>query len=565
MRRVPLVAATLGVPALIALQLVSGAAPASAHKHPTAISLDAPGVVFVQTAAHVDISLIESDTPTPGHIQLTRRTYDQVLAGGSGFAVNPNGYIVTSAGILDVDKHPAEIYAVNHLFSERYGADAPLPANEFATQHLAAGGRLDQRLQRCYQPNTTDVTGGCVMRTTLRVVVYPYVTSQTRYGALAAQVLTRNLTSSPDPDVAVLKVAATSMPTVKLAAFDVTKAKAPGGEIPGAVLGFTGVPGADHDLHQVNTHLLVKTGTAKSEDMKELGPMLTEGLRGGPIIANEQEVVGFYPWTVAAVGSPAGSAVVNPSVPKLVDGASITKVLDAAGVDARRGPTDGQFEDALHSFNNAEFSGSIPALRRTLELYAGHFKAHEDLTVALAKRGTAADLTGQDTNSVSVGTDGGGGSNVFVWVSSAVALLALVGLVIVLVLRRRGKAQAGAAAPARPATSPAADGGAAAPGRPSTAPRSEGSKGGDRGTGAPAAPAPRRPAPPARTTGGASGGASGAAAAAPAAGQPGTGAVAVRPSLETSAPADAKTFCTSCGQRLAPNHQFCGWCGHRVG
>ncbi|MGH8894101.1 MAG: hypothetical protein ACRDWY_12495, partial [Actinomycetes bacterium] len=31
-----------------------------------------------------------------------------------------------------------------------------------------------------------------------------------------------------------------------------------------------------------------------------------------------------------------------------------------------------------------------------------------------------------------------------------------------------------------------------------------------------------------------------------------------------SAAEDEHTYCTRCGQRLAPNHRFCGWCGHHI-
>ena len=63
-------------------------------------------------------------------------------------------------------------------------------------------------------------------------VVYPYVTSQTRYGGLHAEVL-----PGGTPDVAVLRVrGANSMPTVAVGS-STAGANALG------VLGFTGVPG----------------------------------------------------------------------------------------------------------------------------------------------------------------------------------------------------------------------------------------------------------------------------------------------------------------------------------
>ncbi|HEU4912349.1 MAG TPA: zinc ribbon domain-containing protein [Actinomycetes bacterium] len=536
--------------------------PGSAHEHPTAVDLDSPAIVFVQTVAHVDISLISPNTPEQGQIALTRNQYDVVLSSGSGFAVNPSGYIVTSADIVTPDRRPAEIYAVNHLFSEEYGSAAPLPTNEFEQHELAAGGRLNQRLQRCYQPNTTDSSGGCLVRTSLRVVVYPFVTSQESDGNLAAQVLTRRLTDSPNPEVAVLKVAANSMPTVKLTAFDVKTAAAPNGEIPGAVLGFTGIPGADQGLRTVNTHFAPKTGAAIEDDLKELVPLLEQGLRGGPIVAGggtgvteqQQQVIGFYPWNVAGPGSPAGAEASNPPRPTLVDGASIIAVLDAVGVEERRGPTDAAFEDALHSFNNQEFAGALPSLRRTLELYGGHFLAAANLETALAKQGTAADKTGQGSTRVNAQTsERDGNSSTIVWIGAALAAVALLGtLALMAVRQRRQPAPADVDASPEPASAAASM------------------------TGARTGPAGSAPAPRPPTESGTQGRPLPAGQPSSASGpsgqdRPGTGGVAVRPQRVSSDPlsargqaAPAKAFCSSCGQRLAPNHRFCGWCGHQV-
>ena len=562
-------AAAIGACALIAAHILVGAPAASAHKHPTAVDLDSPGVVYVQTIAHVDVSLIEPDTPKPGQIRLTRNTYDPVLSAGSGFAVNPSGYIVTSAQTVTPDKRPAEIFAVNHLFAEHYSSAAPLPSDEYTQQHLAVGGRLDGLLQRCYRPNTTDANGGCVVRTTLRVVVYPFVTDQTKDGTLSAAVLTRHLTRSPAPEVAVLKIAANSMPTVKMTSFDVSKAAKSGTkEIPGAVLGFTGIPGAANPLTKVNTHVISQTATALSDDLKELVPLLTQGLRGGPIVADQQKIVGFYPWNVPPPGSAPGSTAENPPLPKLVDGAAILEVLEAVGVQALRGPTDIAFEDALHSFNNAEYAAALPALKRTLQLYGGHFMANADLTEALAKQGTAADLTGKGTTTSNPSlSSGGGGSRALVWVLAVVALAAALGLLaLLMVRRRRGPADAAGAAVR---TSPASVSGSAAapsaagvhpPKASGAAPARSGAADAARGV-RPGAPAPRDPT--------AAGRPSAAPAGRPAARHKEPAVVGVRPSQVTEDPLTAerepRAFCTSCGQRLAPNHQFCGWCGHRVG
>ena len=136
------------------------AGPALAHEHPTKVELISPAVVRVETYAEVSISLIEHGL-RGAHIGLHQRTYTPMLAAGSGFAVDPTGGIVTSREVTDVDLRRAEIYAVNEIFRERYGAAARLPANSF-TRHRISGGdpteRIAERLQQCYTPNRTDTS-----------------------------------------------------------------------------------------------------------------------------------------------------------------------------------------------------------------------------------------------------------------------------------------------------------------------------------------------------------------------------------------------------------------------
>src|SRR5436190_6801050 len=102
------------------------AGPAGAHNHPTQVELDAPAVVFVKTFAQVNVSLIEHNRHGK-HIGLLQETYEPELASGSGFAVDPNGTVVTAGDVVTPDLDKAKIFAVNKIFGERYGRNAPLP------------------------------------------------------------------------------------------------------------------------------------------------------------------------------------------------------------------------------------------------------------------------------------------------------------------------------------------------------------------------------------------------------------------------------------------------------
>ncbi|MGH8969152.1 MAG: trypsin-like peptidase domain-containing protein [Actinomycetes bacterium] len=514
------------------------AVPASAHEHPSPSELDAPAVVYVQTWAQVDISLIEHNN-TGQHIPLTKDAYPVLLAQGSGFAVDPTGAIVTSADIVTPDLRRAEIFAVNKIFNQRYGDAVPMPSDPFAVQTIGnvGGDPTNTRLQRCYQPNATNDTGGCVIATTMQVVVHPSVTSQQKFGNLPAEVL------SPKPgeasDVAVLRVGASSMPTVELGQ-SVKGAEAV------AALGFTGVPGPKQPMAQLNGHftkagsgVLNRTGDDDTKGYYEkLVAGLGQGLHGGPVVAEQGQIVGFF-------AKPQGE-----EVPKLVDAEAIRAALKGVGVTARSGPTDTAFENAMHSFKNDEFSGSISSLQETLKLYPGHFNASQNLAVAQAREGTPADKTpegGGATGAVS-GDDGPG------WLTFAsigiVVLLALVLGLLMLNQRRQG-AKHRTVPPPAPGPVPTASG--ASVQRPSTS--------------AAPPPAPDK-VPTSRTGMGVPPGAAGAAQ--PRSSQSSLSVMSPPEAVERPSASSAvtstghPTFCTSCGQRLSPNHRFCGWCGHHV-
>ncbi|HVD15260.1 MAG TPA: hypothetical protein VNK73_12560, partial [Actinomycetota bacterium] len=266
---------------LAALALVGlAAAPAGAHDHPSQVELDAPAVVFVKTFAEVNVSLIEHNRHGQ-HIGLMQRTYEPELASGTGFAVDPNGTIVTTGGVVTPDLDRARVYAVNKVFSERYGDKARTPSDPFDQHHIKnlSDDPLDTRLQRCYKPNTTDNTGGCLLSVSRVVRVYPWVSDQKKYGTLPAEVLSP--TGDKSQDVAVLRVGASSMPTVALGqSASATKAF--------TVLGFGDVPtGKASSQIQLIGHFKAAGGPPFDNDeyLPKLEDGLRNGARGGPLVA----------------------------------------------------------------------------------------------------------------------------------------------------------------------------------------------------------------------------------------------------------------------------------------
>jgi hypothetical protein len=560
---------------LAALALVGlAAAPAGAHDHPSQVELDAPAVVFVKTFAEVNVSLIEHNRHGQ-HIGLMQRTYEPELASGTGFAVDPNGTIVTTGGVVTPDLDRARVYAVNKVFSERYGDKARTPSDPFDQHHIKnlSDDPLDTRLQRCYKPNTTDNTGGCLLSVSRVVRVYPWVSDQKKYGTLPAEVLSP--TGDKSQDVAVLRVGASSMPTVALGqSASATKAF--------TVLGFGDVPtGKASSQIQLIGHFKAAGGPPFDNDeyLPKLEDGLRNGARGGPLVAAQTgQVTGLLSLPADTTGEASESAK-----PEFVDAKRIREVLTSVGVEPRRGPTDTVFEDAMHSFKNKLYTAPITSFQRAIELYPGHALATEDLAVAKAKAGTAEDQTGKEGAGSSGSTGGGGLPG---WMPVVVGVLVVLAvLAAVFLLRRRGDRIEPDSDTSAATTKPAGASTASSTGARRTPPKALPSppvgaagkavgKNGPRRDGATPPSPTAAPAPPAGR-GGASGQRAaqlGAAVAAQPAtpAKPGPSAVAAKPAADQAgapvawAPDEDPSFCTSCGHRLGAGHRFCGFCGTPV-
>ena len=556
--------------ALTTALLASGAGVAGAHEHPTPTERAAPGVVYVEAGAEVEVSLVEHLQSDPGgvHIRIVQSTAEPVLASASGFVVDPTGNVVTSGAITGFDAEKAAVYAINKAFQSRYGNQAPLDGDPFTRQRIGdpATDRLQQRLEACYPPHTTNDAGGCVVRVTPTYTVYPYVSDQDKYGHLAAELLPASTS-----DVAVLQVrGASGMPTVDLG-------ESTEGASALAALGFGGIPGEEHPQQTINAHLAEPGGTVfKTEDLDEketkasvdLAAGLQAGLRGGPLVAETGRVVGF-----AVPDADSGPPPAAPG--RLVDAGTIREVLDAAGVTPRQGPVDTSFERASHAFKNGGFAAAIPNLEDTLELFPGHALAGANL--AEAQRNVAAGTPGAAAPAEgSSAAPDAGATSPWTVVLSAVAAALLLGAIVLMVLRRRGKAAgpAGAARSGTPSPGPVRPG-TAKPGTPRSGP----ARPSEVTRGAPSRTATgvreRQKVPSGVTNAGAvsvieareagpGGARSGAVPGQRAAGAVGNGAESPSHAGPPVAE-DSQAFCTHFGAALGPHHKFCGRCGRPTG
>ena len=526
---------------------------ASAHVHPVPKDLTGPGVVYIESGYHVEIALIEHGIRT-SHINLIERSYDPVLLRGSGFVVDPSAVIVTSGAMATPDAQAAKNYAVNKIFQATYGDFRP-PADLFTQNAISpsVGASPDDyteanRLKGCYRERT-NTAGGCVITITKKITVYPYVTNQDLYGRLDATVLTPGSTA----DIALLRVSAGSMPTVNLAV-------STAGVYHLGVLGFDGIPGKSHPVLAFKAHLDKVGGTtlkAAIDDNKVFGlitpQVLSGGLQGGPVAAELGQVIGFVSPPPQTSGQPGAGS------PRLIRTDAVLAALTKQHVTPVRGPGDGNFESAMHKFQNKGYAASIPGFQNALSVYPGHFLAAQNLAVARdnVKKGQGGPVVQTAAGPGAAGSHQSGAAHWWIWLVLGVVLLMAAAVGAALLIRRRRTPPAGPPAPSPPRP-PQPVGAAAASARPAGAvPSSERRPvAGNSRASAPEKQIPSRTGRPPV--------AGGLRTEASPRGESAMMPRTVAGSAGRSAP-NQPTFCTSCGGRLAPHHQYCGWCGGPVG
>jgi hypothetical protein len=496
--------------------------PAFGHTHPTPVERTEPAVVRVETSVQVDISLMEHDRHGK-HIGLYQKRYEPVLNAGSGFAVDPSGVIVAAGGVITADTRQAEIYAVNHIFNDRYRNRAPLPADPKTTTTIRnddPDDPLNSRLQRCYRANTADTTGGCVIATSRVIRVYPYVSSQARYGNLTASVLYPANGEAGDSPVSVLKVGASSMPTVNLGT-------STAGTADFAALGFTEIPKEPPSdkgpMVNANGHLIGSGPEIEKDKFQpKLATAVAAGIWGGPVVGKTGVTTGFL--QVRPPG-PDGK-----QVPYMTDVGAIRKALAAARVEAHQGPTDAVFEAAMHNYKNHAYAAAIPSLEETLKLYPGHALAAQYLKTAKDRQGTAEDTTGRGSDVKGISVETGGMS---LWTIAVIVGLLLVASLVALGAVRRGTLRPPAL---RRGGDDAATRSGEAPARPPPARRE-------------ARTTPREPVDWPR---------------AEAQATPAPGRAPVATARRPAPAAEEVGFCTECGRPVEREHKFCGYCGHKA-
>jgi serine protease Do len=521
------------------------------------IVLASPAVVFIQT--NVDLT-VKGDFVEGGRRTTYRETFP--YGTGSGFAVSPDGAVVTAAHVVQPSETDIHNYGANQAFAASFDGSFPSVA-----EAIRASFQQDPFARWTFPQCTSADTSACIFPAEQKeynacfqaricdfefepvIEVFSAVTiaSETVTTGDPAEVI--DSTEFGTTDVALLETQMTNSPTVPLAESvgDIQS----GARV--AVLGFgastqglpTGLTEPQKSFGQVST--IRPEGTS---ELLEVNVQAEGGFSGGPVIDNSGRVIGLLSFDIITAEGESPQEFV-----RVVD-----DIRALIGDRASSGPVDTNFRRAMELFWGNHFSASIPVFRSVLDLNPGHPLATENLAEARQKAGTPQDIPVPEPSAGFLGLP------IWLWGVIAAVIVAIIVLLLVMSSRRR-KAPAAAAPgyaappagfgapaaqpPAAPAAQPPAAPAAQPPAAPTQArpPAAPSEAQPPAGVGAGQAAEERRPVgfqgqPPAGET--------------TASQQPSSGEAPPPPGIGTA------KFCSNCGMENASDATYCARCGHTI-
>jgi S1-C subfamily serine protease len=445
---------------------------------------------------------------------------------GSGFIVTEDGYIVTNAHVVKMDDEELKVNLASTALAEQVQTDlADIESGLGFSLSEDEADRMAAAIFTVYADYLTMDTPSTESQLYMGVAVPGYGTVQK--GMPIEQVKVGE--PSPGKDVAILKVNATNMPTVKLG--DESSVREGDQAI---ALGYPGVatfnPMIEQDESNIKPSLTVgsisgrKTMTGGWEVL-QTDVAITHGNSGGPLFNQAGEVIGVTTFGSGNLNAQTGQweevQGFNFAVPTSV----VNQFLNEANVHPAEGALTKKYHEAVDLFENQHYSAAKEKFKEVQEANSSYPYVQ--------------DFIEQSVSNVNAGKD----KSTFpvpVWLIVLLLLLVLGGgallLVYFLVIMPKRK-QGGPGGPATAGMPPMP--GAPMPQQPA-APMMPGAP-----EPGPEAPTVTMPAP--ATPGGES--------AAPDT-MPGAPA--------GTAPLEEHNFCSKCGTTLDPDSEFCSKCGKPV-
>lgn len=307
-------------------------------------ALATPGVMFIMSEV-----LIEYAYPDQGRVQ----TGIEIIGSrGSGFAVRPDGYIVTNAHVVTVDKEEVRQQIIDKL----------------SLGNVDVAQFLRENLQITNIQSTVRVQSG---------VVAPGPAS--KQAAWPAEIK-RIGAPYPGKDVAILKVEQDNLPTVQLG--DPNQL-----EIGSTILPI-GYPGAADVTIESQLEPTVTQGIVSAMKQAPAGwPLIqidaaiSPGSSGGPVFALDGTVMG-----IATLGS-AQTQGFNWIVPSTV----IQEFLNEINIKNQKGVIDKIYETGLDYYWSGSYSKAIAEFNKVHDLSPRHAPAQD----YIAKSRRAIELEGE--------------------------------------------------------------------------------------------------------------------------------------------------------------------------
>jgi serine protease Do len=324
----------------------------------------------------------------------------------SGFVVNPNGYIVTAGHCVDEGE---------------YGARGT--ALEFGVQWLIDNGWARQRdfnfwmneahLSWGVEGKERGTPADLIVHVQRGVAAGGLKTGE----AFPARIVERS--SIVDGDVALLKIEASDLPSIQIAAdSDIAI---------GTNVLSVGYPGSSDAVTDASYEPTFKDGQINSKKTREGGLLpvyemsaaLSGGMSGGPTVDMSGNVVGVNSFNI--VGETEAFNFITPS-------SLVTEMLARNGVEAELGPIDEAYRAGLTAYYSGDYQTAVDKFTEVLALSPTHLQAQEFKVLATKEAAK---------NPPPAEPSGSGGSFPVVPVAGAVAVLLVLAGAFMLRSRRR--------------------------------------------------------------------------------------------------------------------------------
>jgi len=471
---------------------------------------------------------------------------------GSGFILTEDGYLATNAHVVKMNDEELKYQLASTALAKQVESD--IADIESGLGFSLTQEQTDNMSSALISAYSTYLTMGTPKTTTQ---MYMGVAAPGFGTVLKGTPVETIKVGEPSPgkDVAILKVNATNLPTVKLGDDAAVKE----GD-PAIALGYPGVatfnPLIDQSEENIKPSLTVGSVSGRKSmsggwEVMQIDTSITHGNSGGPLFNKNGEVVGITTFGSGQLNATTGAweevQGFNFAVPTTI----VNQFLTEANVHPAEGALTRKYHEAIDLFDNEHYSAAKEIFKEVQEAN-GSFPYVQDLI----EQSVANINSGKDKSTSPISGGLLAVIVVIVVVGGSLAVLFL------LILPNRKKAVAAGAGiggmpgmTAPPSQPVAAPGPATPPGpktppavQPAAPPVSE-----PAAEPAPEAapeepatePAPEPDAPPAPE---------------PAAAEP-----AVEPGSGAPAPEGAEhNFCSKCGYALDPDSQFCSKCGKPV-